>query len=55
MEKKEYLVGVTVLEARGIRGLDRGNTSDPFVKVICGNLSPQVTKVHYETNSAVWN
>lgn len=55
MEKKEYLVGVTILEARDIKGLDGGGTSDPFVRITCGNLDAQVTRTVYKTNSAVWN
>ena len=43
MEKKEYLVGVTIIEARNIKGMDRAGTSDPFVKITCANMPPQVT------------
>ena len=35
LERKEYLVGMTIIEARNIQGLDGGGTSDPFVKVRC--------------------
>ncbi len=37
MEKKEYLVGVTVIEARNLRGKDSAGTSDPYVKITCGD------------------
>jgi hypothetical protein len=41
MEKKEYLVGVTVIEARKLRAKDQSTaTSDPFVKITCGNSAP---------------
>lgn len=33
LERKEYLVAITILEARGIQGKDAGSTSDPFVRV----------------------
>jgi hypothetical protein len=38
MEKKEYLVGVTVIEGRKLKGKDASGTSDPFVKITCANL-----------------
>jgi Ca2+-dependent lipid-binding protein len=38
MEKKEYLLGVTVIEARNLKGKDYAGTSDPFVKLTCANL-----------------
>jgi len=37
LERKEYLVGITIVEARNIQGLDSEGTSDPFVKVKCGD------------------
>ena len=40
MEKKEYLVGVTIIEGRNIKGKDSGGTSDPFVKITVANLPP---------------
>lgn len=40
MEKKEYLVGVTIVEGRGFKGKDMAGTSDPFVKITCANLPP---------------
>jgi hypothetical protein len=38
MEKKEYLVGVTIIEGRGIKGMDAAGTSDPFVQILCANM-----------------
>ncbi len=55
MEKKEYLVGLTVIEGRQLIGKDSSGTSDPFVKITCANLDPQVTLRKNETNTAVWN
>jgi hypothetical protein len=43
MEKREYLVGVSVIEARKLVGKDAGGTSDPYVKITCANKDPQVT------------
>lgn len=40
MEKKQYLVGVSILEARDIQSKERGNTADPFVRIYCGSLPP---------------
>ena len=37
LERKEYLVGLTIFEARGIQGLDAGGSSDPFLKVKCAD------------------
>lgn len=55
MEKKEYQVGVTIIEGRNFVGKDAAGTSDPFVKITVANLDPQVTKKHYGANSCVWN
>ena len=55
MEKKEYLVGVTIIESRSLKGLDSAGTSDPFVKIRCANKPVQVTQKSYKTNSVVWN
>lgn len=55
MEKREYLVGVTIIEARNLRGLDSGGTSDPFVKILCAGLPPQVSMKKFQTNAVVWN
>eukprot|EP01022_Parablepharisma_sp_SALTPOND_P029649 TRINITY_DN742_c1_g1_i1.p2 TRINITY_DN742_c1_g1~~TRINITY_DN742_c1_g1_i1.p2 ORF type:complete len:1121 (-),score=124.91 TRINITY_DN742_c1_g1_i1:15245-18607(-) len=53
--RKEYLVQVTVIEGRYLKGLDSGGTSDPYIKITCGNLEPQVTVPKEKTNTAVWN
>lgn len=37
LEKKEYLVGITIIEGRNIIGKDSGGTSDPFLKVRCAD------------------
>ena len=37
LERKEFLVGITLIEARNIQGLDAEGTSDPFVKVRCAD------------------
>ena len=55
MEVKEYLVGVTIIEGRNIKGKDSAGTSDPFVKILCANMPAQVSRVKKETNAAVWN
>jgi len=38
LQKKEYLVGITIIEARNIYG-DNNNAIafDPFVKIICAD------------------
>lgn len=33
LNKTQYLVGITIIEARNIFGKDAAGTSDPFVKV----------------------
>lgn len=35
LEKKQYLVGITIIEGRNILGKDSSGQSDPFVKVKC--------------------
>ena len=50
LERKQYLVGVNVIEARNIQGLDLAGTSDPFVKVTCAGQVQQ-TRKKYEVNS----
>lgn len=37
MPKKEYLVGITIIEGREIFGKDNAGTSDPFVKIRCAD------------------
>lgn len=54
LERKEYVVGITILEARSIQGLDSEGTSDPFLKVKCADQIQQTTK-KMEVNSAIWN
>ena len=51
----EYLVQVTIMEARELKGKDESGTSDPFVRITVGNLPPQVTTTAYGAASAVWN
>ena len=53
--REEYLVQVTIMEARQLKGKDASGTSDPFVKITVGNLSPQVTTTAQGAASAVWN
>ena len=55
MEKKKYLVGVTIIEARGLEGKDASGTSDPFVRITCANEAPQVSKKRDSTLTAIWN
>lgn len=54
LDRKEYLVGVTIYEARNIEGKDAQGTSDPFLKIRCADQVQQTQK-KYEQNSAVWN
>jgi len=54
LERKEYLVGVTIFEARNIMGKDAAGTSDPFLKIKVADQVQQTQK-KYEQNSAVWN
>ena len=35
LRRKQYLIGITIIEARCIQGKDAAGTSDPFVKVRC--------------------
>jgi hypothetical protein len=35
LERKEYLVGCTIIEGRAIAGKDADGTSDPYIKVKC--------------------
>lgn len=37
LERREYLVGMTIIEARAIQGKNLGATSDPFVRVRCAD------------------
>lgn len=54
LERKEYLVGITIFEGRNIQGKDSQGTSDPFLKIKCADQVQQSQK-KYEQNSAVWN
>ena len=54
LERKEYLVGITIFEVRNIQGKDSQGTSDPFLKIRCADQVQQSQK-KYEQNSAVWN
>lgn len=53
--REEYLVQVTVMEARQLKGKDSSGTSDPFVKITVANLPAQVTTTAFGAASAVWN
>lgn len=55
MEKREYVVGVTIIEARNLAGRESTGAADPFVKITCANQYPQVTGNKVQTNAAVWN
>ena len=37
LERKEYLVGITIYEGRNIIGKDAQGTSDPFLKIKCAD------------------
>lgn len=46
---------IHVIEAEGLQGVDRGGTSDPYVKVTVGNQSVLKTKIKKETLAPSWN
>lgn len=52
--KKEYLVQVTIIEARFLVAKDDGS-SNPFVKMTCSNLPVQATELVERNLSPVWN
>ena len=54
-KKKEYLVQVTIVEARNLVGKDTNGTSDPYVKITVANLPAQVTTTAKTTTSMAWN
>lgn len=54
LERKEYLLGITIIEGRNFLGKDADGTSDPFVKIKCANQVQQTSK-KYDVNSATWN
>mgnify|MGYP000020224068 CR=1 FL=1 len=35
LERKQYLVGITIIEARNLFGKDAAGTSDPYIKIKC--------------------
>jgi hypothetical protein len=53
-KKKEYLVQVTIIEARHLAPKDDGS-SNPFVKMTCANLPVQASEVVDKNLSPVWN
>lgn len=53
-KKKEYLVQITVIEARHLADKDDGS-SNPFVKMKIPGLQTQATQVQKRTLSPVWN
>ncbi len=54
-EKKEYLVQVTIVEARHLKGKNDEGLSNPFVKIQCIDLVPQATNILYSTLTPIWN
>ncbi|KAG0166021.1 hypothetical protein DFQ30_007676 [Apophysomyces sp. BC1015] len=51
----EGVVTIHLLEARGIRGVDRGGTSDPYVRIRVGKDQVYKTKVINKTLTPEWN
>lgn len=49
------IVSVNILEARGLRGVDKSGTSDPFVRVKVGKSQIYKTKVIPKTLAPEWN
>jgi hypothetical protein len=54
-DKKEYLLQATIIEARHLKGKDSSGMSNPFVKLVCGDLPAQATEVVYESLTPTWN
>ena len=54
LERKQYLLGITIIEGRDLLGKDSAGTSDPYVKIKCAGQTQQTSK-KYEVNSATWN
>ena len=53
--QKEYLVQVTIVEARHLVGKCDDGLSNPFIKIKCGDLPAQATEIVYGTLTPVWN
>jgi hypothetical protein len=53
-KKKEYLVQVTVVEARNLISVDPSGTSNPFCRVTVANENPQITTIARGTSSVTW-
>ncbi|KAI9029637.1 C2 domain-containing protein [Phycomyces nitens] len=51
----EGSVMINLIEARGLRGVDKGGTSDPFVRVRIGKSHAYKTKHIKKTLTPVWN
>ncbi|CEP18998.1 hypothetical protein [Parasitella parasitica] len=49
------IVSIDILEARGLRGVDKSGTSDPFVRVNVGKNQVYKTKVIPKTLAPEWN
>ena len=54
-EIKEYLIQVTIIEARCLKPKTDGGLANPFVKIKCGNLPVQATEVIKDRLEANWN
>ena len=54
LERRQYLLGVRIIEGRCFVGKDAAGTSDPYVKVKAAGQVQQTSK-KYEVNSATWN
>ena len=54
-EIKEYLIQVTIIEARCLKPKTDGGLANPFVKIKCGNLPVQATEVIHDRLEANWN
>lgn len=54
-EKKEYIVQVTIGEARNLKAVDSSGLCDPFIRITVANLPPQVTDPEEKTTSVSWN
>lgn len=54
-ERKEFQVQVNVIEGRYIKAPEQGGCPNPYIKITCGNLEPQVTVMKEQSNMAIWN